>query len=151
MIISESVTSVNSVLGIPFISGLVSTCRMKTCEEIQLENLLVLISEAGGESELAAKYGCSDAYIKQMARGYKDSKSGSPKGLGPMAARKLERCMEKPRGWMDHEHSDRQYEAWLRLPPGVRALALKAGNPGTEQSRRRSPRRNLKTPTSNRD
>lgn len=97
--------SVNSVLFRKAVSGGVTICRMKTCEEIQYENLLALIEEAGGESALAKRYKSTPAYIKQLARRYKDSKSDTPKGFGPVTARKLEACMEKERGWMDHEHA----------------------------------------------
>lgn len=81
---------------------------MKTCEEIRRENLLSLIKEAGGEFALAERYGCTEANIKTMARAYKDSKSGTPKGIGSKAARQLESIMGKPRGWLDHDH-DRSY------------------------------------------
>lgn len=104
-IISDSVITVNSDSRIPFISALLFTSQMKTCEEMQLENLLCLIKEAGGEDALAGLYGCEPSYIKQMARGYKDSKSGTAKGIGPATARKLESCMSKPRGWLDHDHT----------------------------------------------
>lgn len=78
---------------------------MKTCEEIQHENLLALIKEAGGEKELAKLYECTPAYIKQIARRYKDSESDTPKGFGPVTARRLEFCMGKDRGWIDNDHS----------------------------------------------
>lgn len=81
---------------------------MKTCEEIRHANLLILIEEAGGVEQLAEKYDCTEAYIKQMRAGYKDSKSGSPKGIGTGSARRLEECMGKERGWMDHEPIESQ-------------------------------------------
>lgn len=97
---------------------------MKTCEEIRRENLLILIEEAGGEFFLAEKYGCSEANIKTMARSYKDSKSGTPKEIGTKAARKLEACMNKERGWLDHDHSDGKAEAFGKLPPEVQSWLL---------------------------
>lgn len=78
--------------------------RMKTNEEIRAENLAKLIIEAGGEERLSELYECSPAFIKQMARGYRDSKSGSQKGIGNAAARRLEIAMKKDRGWLDHDH-----------------------------------------------
>lgn len=102
--ISDSVTDVNSVLRIRMDSGFVPNCGVKTCDELRLENLQALIKEAGGEDSLADRYGCTAPYIKQMARGYRDSKSGSPKGIGDAAARMLETVMGKERGWMDHDH-----------------------------------------------
>lgn len=86
---------------------------MKTCDEIRLENLKALIVEAGGIERLAAKYGCTPSYIKQMERGYKDSKSGSPKGIGDQSARMLEQATGKERGWMDHDH---QHDQMLAEP-----------------------------------
>lgn len=78
---------------------------MKTCDEIRRDNLKLLIKEAGSEFLLADKYKCSEANIKTMARAYKDSKSGTPKGIGTAAARKLEQVMDKEVGWLDHDHS----------------------------------------------
>ncbi len=101
---------------------------MKTCEEVRRENLISLISEAGSELLLAEKYGCSESNIKTMARAYKDSKSGTPKGIGSAAARKLELCMGKERGWLDHDHSDHGVEVFRKLPPEVRAWIMKDSN-----------------------
>lgn len=104
-IISATLTEVNSVsrLAHQDVGGF--NREVKTNDEIRLENLLRLIVEAGSEDALAAKYDCTVAFIKQIAKGYKDSKSGSPKRVGDSAARQLENCMEKERGWMDHEHN----------------------------------------------
>lgn len=78
---------------------------MKTIDEIRRDNLGTLIKEAGGEFALAELYGCTEANIKTMARAYKDSKSGTPKGIGSAAARKLENVTGKERGWLDHDHA----------------------------------------------
>jgi len=78
---------------------------MKTIDEIRRDNLSTLIKEAEGELALAERYGCTEANIKTMARAYKDSKSGTPKGIGTSAARKLETVMNKERGWLDHDHT----------------------------------------------
>jgi hypothetical protein len=102
--------------------------NMKTSEELRKENLLKLIKEAGGESALAEKYGCGEANIKTMARSYKDSKSGTPKGIGSVAARKLEKCMNKDIGWLDNDHSDLAIEKFRELPTEVRAWLMREGN-----------------------
>lgn len=86
---------------------MLSNSAMKTIDEIRRDNLTVLITEAGGELALSERYGCTEANIKTMARAYKDSKSGTPKGIGTAAARKLESVMGKERGWLDHEHVDK--------------------------------------------
>lgn len=105
---------------------------MKTSEELRRENLLVLIKQAGGEAALAELYGCTEANIKTMARGYKDSKSGTPKGIGASAARKLEKCTGKERGWLDHDHADHAVEAFRNMPPEVRAWLMRQGNTPNE-------------------
>ena len=103
--------------------------NMKTCDEIRRENLLVLIKEAGGESLLAEKYGCTDAAIKAWAKAYKDSKTGIPKEIGRVPARKFEEIMEKERGWLDHDHSQLEILETMRkmTERGHHELALLAG------------------------
>lgn len=94
---------------------------MKTVAQIRHENLLKLIKESGGEDFLASRYECSVAYIKQMARGYKDA-SGTPKGIGDNSARRLEVVTGKEIGWMDHEHPIINHVAELgetQLPLGL--------------------------------
>lgn len=86
---------------------MLSNSDMKTIDEIRRDNLNTLITEAQGEFALAERYGCTEANIKTMARAYKDSKSGTPKGIGTVAARKLEKVMGKERGWLDHDHSQK--------------------------------------------
>lgn len=78
---------------------------MKTSDDIRRENLADLIREAGSEFHLAEIYGCTEAAVKTWARGYKDSKTGKPKGIGTRVARKLEEVTGKECGWMDKDHS----------------------------------------------
>lgn len=78
---------------------------MKTSDEIRRENISRLIIEAGSEFQLAEIYGCTEAAVKTWARGYKDSKTGKPKGIGTRVARKLEEVMGKEQGWLDKEQS----------------------------------------------
>lgn len=91
--ISESVTQVNSEMRFAPAAAVGFNKRMKTNEEIRVENLRALIREAGSEELLAARYKCTPAFIKQMSRGYRDSDTGVRKGIGTAAARKLEECM----------------------------------------------------------
>lgn len=111
-IISDSLTAVNSASRLSLYSRVDCNGQMRTNDEIRLENLLTLIAEAGSIEALAERYECTAPYIKQMARGYKDSKSGTPKGVGDSSARQLERCMNKPRGWMDHDHELDVSQPW---------------------------------------
>lgn len=104
-IITESVTACNSDLQRTEVTNLLSNAPMKTNSEIRRENLLALIQEAGGESALAKRYECTPSFIKQMARSYTDSVSGSEKGIGDVTARKLETCMGKERGWLDRDNA----------------------------------------------
>lgn len=67
-----------------------------------------------------------------MARGYKDSKSGTPKGVGSVAARKLEKCMNKEVGWLDNDHSDISVARFKELPAEVRAWIIREGNKADE-------------------
>ena len=78
---------------------------MKTSDDIHHENLLLLIKEAGGDDSLAERYGCDVSYIRQLKSRSRDSKTGTPKGIGKISARKLERCLNKPAGWLDQDHS----------------------------------------------
>ena len=115
--ISDSVTQVNSVTRFAPEAALHFNDGMKTNEEIRVENLRALIREAGSEDLLAARYKCTPAFIKQMSRGYKDSDTGTRKGIGTAAARKLEECMGKEVGWLDYDHDAESsavgMDAWL--------------------------------------
>lgn len=106
---------------------------MKTCAQIQWENLLTLIKEAGGDEVLAEKYGCSTPYIKQLKLRSPDSKSGTPKGIGEKTARKLEGCMGKEVGWLDNDHSDFGLEQFRKLDPAIRAALMRKGDGNDEQ------------------
>ena len=96
---------------------------------IRQENLGKLIEESGGDEHLAERYGCTASYIRQMRLGSVDSDTGKPKGIGNRTARKLEKCMGKPQGWLDQDHS-RQND----LPPEFASLIdtiIKAASSGT--------------------
>lgn len=120
---------------------------MKTSDEVNWENLLILIGEAGSDDALAEKYGCTAPYIRQLKLKSKDSGSGKPKGIGRATARKLEDCMGKPHGWLDQDHSGGGIpdptpprppvipeEAWKSLTPKTRALVeeIAASNIGDD-------------------
>lgn len=115
--ISEAVTQVNSETRFAPATAVGFNKRMKTNEEIRVENLRALIREAGSEELLAARYKCTPAFIKQMSRGYRDSDTGVRKGIGTAAARKLEECMGKEVGWIDYDHNAESaaigMDAWL--------------------------------------
>ncbi len=62
---------------------------------IRLYNLKRLIAEAGGQKKLAQKAGVSPAYLSQIVS------ARTPRKMGDDVARRLERGMDKPHGWMD--------------------------------------------------
>jgi hypothetical protein len=77
---------------------------MKLVEEIRIENLELLVAEAGTADALAERAKLSPVYISQIRTRAIDMKTGRPRNLGTTAARKLEIGMQKSRGWMDVSH-----------------------------------------------
>lgn len=78
---------------------------MKPVSEINLENLERLIKEAGTLEALADQGGWnSSVYLNQLRNRAIDRKSGSPRNMGRATARRLEKAMKKPGGWMDKDH-----------------------------------------------
>ncbi|WP_343927066.1 hypothetical protein [Pigmentiphaga daeguensis] len=77
---------------------------MKTIEEIRLERLRDLVSEAGSVANLnrIAKRNERDATISQILNRW-EGKTGKPKELGSAMARALEEAMGKEVGWMDND------------------------------------------------
>lgn len=77
---------------------------MKTVQEIRLSNFRLLLSEAGTQAELARRAELAQPYINQLAKAVKHP-DGTPRSIGDEAARKLEKGMDKPVGWMDRDHT----------------------------------------------
>jgi len=78
---------------------------MKTTPEIRLENLEILLQEAGSVKRLAEKSGITTVYISQLRHGALNTGTGNIKNIGNTAARKFEAGMGKPVGWMDTPHN----------------------------------------------
>lgn len=78
---------------------------MHAVEDIRRANLLLLIQEAGSAARLAALSGLAAPYISQVSRAVLNSKGKGVRVMGPDVARRLEVKMNKPRGWMDTDHS----------------------------------------------
>lgn len=76
-------------------------------QDIRLANLKLLIHEAGDNaSELSRRLdNVPPSYISQIITGVPTPK-GTRRGVGDGLARKLERGMKKPRGWMDQPHPE---------------------------------------------
>lgn len=78
---------------------------MKTTDEIRLMNFDLLMAEAEGKQAVLARVsGLSKPYISQLVNRVPNP-NGTPRTIGPEAARKLERGMGKVEGWMDADHS----------------------------------------------
>lgn len=100
---------------------------MRKQEHIRLQNLELLIAEAGSAAKLARIAGTNSSYVSQV-RNQMPTKKGTPRGVGDDLAKKLERGMKKPEGWMDEPHEDRQEQPVACKDvnthggPGVRSL-----------------------------
>ena len=71
---------------------------------IRRQNLEILIDEAGSQAELARRSGADARYISQI---YTESRTptGAQRKIGDELARRLEKGMNKPLGWMDQRHT----------------------------------------------
>ena len=76
-----------------------------TNDEIRNANLLLLIEKVGGMRQLADRVGHgSTSTLSQIKNRSPDSKTGKPKGIGVVLARKLEKATGQETGWMDIPH-----------------------------------------------
>ncbi len=82
-------------------------------EHIRLQNLELLIAEAGSAAKLARIVGTNSSYLSQV-RNQMPTKKGTPRAFGDDLAIKLECGMGKPEGWMDELH-----ERTLQQQPAV--------------------------------
>jgi len=76
---------------------------------IRLNNLELLISEAGSAAKLARTAGTNSSYLSQV-RNQLPTKKGTPRAIGDDLAIKLEEAMNKPQGWMDNSHDGNTYD-----------------------------------------
>ena len=72
-------------------------------EQIRLNNLELLIAEAGSAVKLARRVGTNSSYLSQVRRRM-PTQRGTPRGIGDDLAGKLEQGMGKTTGWMDEPH-----------------------------------------------
>jgi hypothetical protein len=77
---------------------------MKTIDQIRRENLQIAIKRMRTAAALAEAADTSAQYLSQIKKQTVDSKSGTPKGMGDDVARKIEKALGEPAGWMDVEH-----------------------------------------------
>ena len=77
---------------------------MATISEIRLDNLKLILNEADiRQAELCRRCDIPPSYLTQIIKRTK-SHRGRPRGMGDDMARKIERGMGKPEGWMDERH-----------------------------------------------
>lgn len=77
--------------------------------EIRLARLLELISKFG-QKELADRVDIDTAYISQIKN------PNNPKNMGEKLARRIEKAMNLPFGWMDRLHDEQQTQASFHNP-----------------------------------
>ena len=73
-------------------------------EEARLQNLELLVAEAGSAVKLARRAHTSESYLSQIRCRLPTAK-GAARGVGDALTQKLERAMGKPHGWMDEFHA----------------------------------------------
>lgn len=78
---------------------------MKTVAENRRINLESLIKQCGTMEALAQLVGSSSVYLSQIRTAAVDVKTGRPREMGSVMARRLETAAKKARGWMDADHS----------------------------------------------
>ena len=80
------------------------TPRMtRKLEPIRLQNLELLVIEAGSLIELARIAGTNNSYLSQVRHQIR-TPTGARRRVGDELAERLERGMRKPEGWMDESH-----------------------------------------------
>lgn len=68
--------------------------------QIRLKNLLLVIEQAGSQARLADYVGIKSSYISQI------KSPTHPTNMGNDIARRIEKAMNLPFGWMDHLHDE---------------------------------------------
>ncbi|TEA79814.1 hypothetical protein [Allopusillimonas ginsengisoli] len=111
---------------------------MKSAADLRLENLELLIAEAGTAEALARLCDLSPEYLSQIRNRALDRKTGRPRNLGNQAARKLEQGTGKQLGWMDTSHADRQIEGPLTLDWPLRKVTVERLQALTTEQRQRA-------------
>jgi hypothetical protein len=78
-----------------------------TSEEARRENLKTLISAVGGVAAMGRLLGHSNStQVSQWLNASPESKTGKRRNISPTSARKIESVCNKPRGWLDVDHTD---------------------------------------------
>ncbi|MFA6015877.1 MAG: hypothetical protein WC742_12505 [Gallionellaceae bacterium] len=70
-------------------------------KEIRRLNLLYLVKETGTDAKFSELTGMPEAYISQIRNRTPAGKKKTPRGVGNLTARKIEKAFFQPVGWMD--------------------------------------------------
>lgn len=87
-------------------SSALCTVRMETIEEIRRLNLLRLIERLGSQKALSDKTGLNTGQISQWINRSPDSKTGKPRTMGTISARRIESALHLAKGWLDRPHNE---------------------------------------------
>jgi hypothetical protein len=77
---------------------------MKTNDEVRRLNLCVAIARFRTAEKLAEAAGVNSMALSQVRTRARDSKSGTPKKMGDLVARKIESALDEGVGWIDTPH-----------------------------------------------
>ncbi|MCL2076321.1 MAG: S24 family peptidase [Betaproteobacteria bacterium] len=79
---------------------------MKDIDDIRRENMLILEQEAGGATAAAERVDWSQPRWSNTRSGVRDTKTGKRRGMLNGTARKIEDSFDKPKYWLDVDHSE---------------------------------------------
>ena len=106
---------------------------MTTAAALRIQNLELLITEAGTLEKVASQAGTSSVYLSQVRNGAPDQKTGRPRELGTRMARRLEAAFFKPEGWMDAPQSQaREVDSSFVLADALSSLGPQARHEALE-------------------
>lgn len=122
---SHRLNTMQAIRSLPNSSARLSNAGVAylTISEIRRANLLRLIASFGSQRALADAAEISPAQISQWVKAAPNSETGKPRVVSDDSARSLEVAADKPRGWMDHDHSEAADREPLAVAPGSITLA----------------------------
>jgi len=83
-----------------------SNSRMRTIEEVRLENLISLITANGGQRQFAEAAGIKNpAQVSQWVNRSRNATTGKPRVMSGTTARAIEASLGLAAGWMDTQHA----------------------------------------------
>lgn len=77
---------------------------MPTAADYRRANLLSLLEREGTLESIATRVGSSPIYLSQIRTQAPDAKTGRPRSMGTVLARRIEQAYKLPDGWMDRQH-----------------------------------------------